>query len=134
MYVSNQAIGGLEACLSSTNRCFSIKSTYVEFCQFFSFYNSQIIINLLSDIKGFKLNEPDGAFYIFPDISYFFGKTIDGFEIKDSTDFSLFLLEKAMIHTFKSLINEAVCSLFLVTFFHGCVVIKESILLSFNES
>ena len=59
----------------------------------------KIIINLLSTIEGFKLNDPEGAFYIFPDISYFFGKTIDGFEIKDSTDFSLFLLEKAHVAT-----------------------------------
>ena len=59
----------------------------------------KIIINLLSRIEGFKLNDPEGAFYIFPDISYFFGKTIDGFEIKDSTDFSLFLLEKAHVAT-----------------------------------
>ena len=58
-----------------------------------------MIINLLSNIKGFKLNNPDGAFYIFPDISYFFGKTISGFEIKNSTDFSLFLLEKAHVAT-----------------------------------
>ncbi len=59
----------------------------------------KMIINLLSNIKGFKLNNPDGAFYIFPDISYFFGKTINGFEIKNSTDFSLFLLEKAHVAT-----------------------------------
>ena len=59
----------------------------------------KMIINLLSNIKGFKLNNPDGAFYIFPDISYFFGKTISGFEIKNSTDFSLFLLEKAHVAT-----------------------------------
>ncbi len=59
----------------------------------------KIMINLLSRIEGFKLNDPEGAFYIFPDISYFFGKTIDGFEIKDSTDFSLFLLEKAHVAT-----------------------------------
>tara|TARA_Y100000816_G_C26104956_1_gene586817 strand:- start:853 stop:2052 length:1200 start_codon:yes stop_codon:yes gene_type:complete len=59
----------------------------------------KMIIDLLSNIKGFKLNNPDGAFYIFPDISYFFGKTISGFEIKNSTDFSLFLLEKAHVAT-----------------------------------
>ena len=59
----------------------------------------KMIINLLSNIKGFKLNNPDGAFYIFPDISYFFGKTINGFEIKNSTDFSLFILEKAHFDT-----------------------------------
>ena len=33
-----------------------------------------MIVNLLSDIKGFNINVPEGAFYVFPDISYFFGK------------------------------------------------------------
>ena len=59
----------------------------------------ELIRDLLSEIEGFKLNNPDGAFYIFPDISYFFGKTINGFEIKNSTDFSLFILEKAHVAT-----------------------------------
>ena len=59
----------------------------------------ELIIDLLSEIEGFKLNNPDGAFYIFPDISYFFGKTINGFKIKNSTDFSLFILEKAHVAT-----------------------------------
>ena len=59
----------------------------------------ELIIDLLSEIEGFKLNNPDGAFYICPDISYFFGKTINGFEIKNSTDFSLFILEKAHVAT-----------------------------------
>ena len=59
----------------------------------------ELIINLLSEVQGFELNNPDGAFYIFPDVSYFFGKTIDGFEIKNSTDFSMFVLEKAHVAT-----------------------------------
>ena len=59
----------------------------------------ELIINLLSEVQGFELNNPDGAFYIFPDISYFFGKTINGFEIKNSTDFSLFILDKAHVAT-----------------------------------
>jgi aspartate aminotransferase len=40
-----------------------------------------------------------GAFYVFPDISFFFGKEISGIKIKNSTDFSLFLLEKANVAT-----------------------------------
>ena len=59
----------------------------------------ELIINLLSEVQGFELNNPDGAFYIFPDVSYFFGKTIDDFEIKNSTDFSMFILEKAHVAT-----------------------------------
>ena len=37
-----------------------------------------IVLELLGEIEGFKLNIPDGAFYVFPNISYFFGKTIKG--------------------------------------------------------
>lgn len=59
----------------------------------------KLIISLLNDIDGFKTTEPDGAFYVFPDISYFFGKTLKGHHIKDATDFSLFLLEEALVAT-----------------------------------
>jgi aspartate aminotransferase len=58
-----------------------------------------IIIGLLREIDGFKVNVPDGAFYVFPDVSAFFGKTIDGFKIENSGYFSLFILEKANVAT-----------------------------------
>ncbi|WP_100613373.1 pyridoxal phosphate-dependent aminotransferase [Confluentibacter citreus] len=58
-----------------------------------------LIIGLLSDIEGFKTNTPEGAFYVFPDISYFFGKTIKGMTINNASDFSMFLLEKALVAT-----------------------------------
>ncbi|SDR67292.1 aspartate aminotransferase [Gillisia sp. Hel1_33_143] len=59
----------------------------------------KLIISLLDKIEGFKTTEPEGAFYVFPDISYFFGKTIKGHLIKDATDFSMFLLEEALVAT-----------------------------------
>ena len=59
----------------------------------------ELIIRLLGDIDGFRINKPSGAFYIFPDISSYFGKIINGVEIKDSSDFSLFLLEIAHVAT-----------------------------------
>ena len=58
-----------------------------------------LILDLLNDIKGFKCNIPDGAFYVFPNISHYFGKTIDGFEINNASDMSMFLLEKALVAT-----------------------------------
>lgn len=58
-----------------------------------------LVLSLLSEIEGFKLNVPEGAFYVFPDISYFFGKTLRGKEIKTASDFSLYLLEEAGIAT-----------------------------------
>mgnify|MGYP000185300668 CR=1 FL=1 len=59
----------------------------------------EIVLSLLGQIDGFKLNVPDGAFYVFPDVSSFFGKTIRGKTINDANDFSLFLLEEANVAT-----------------------------------
>lgn len=58
-----------------------------------------IMVGLLRDIDGFKVNIPEGAFYVFPDVSAFFGKTIDGISIQNAGDFSMFLLEKANVAT-----------------------------------
>lgn len=59
----------------------------------------ELVYNLLKEIPGFKVNKPEGAFYFFPDISAYFGKTIQGVEIKDSDDFAMMLLEKAHVAT-----------------------------------
>ncbi|MAD30230.1 MAG: aspartate aminotransferase [Flavobacteriaceae bacterium] len=59
----------------------------------------KIMINLLSGIPGFKLNQPQGAFYVFPDISYYFGREIGGNKIENASDFALFLLEEAHVAT-----------------------------------
>ena len=58
-----------------------------------------LVISLLNKMEGFKTNMPDGAFYIFPDVSYYFGKTIKGFKVNNATDFSMLLLEKANVAT-----------------------------------
>lgn len=58
-----------------------------------------LILDLLSDIEGFKTNVPDGAFYVFPNVTYFFGKTLKGHSINNATDLSLFLLEEALVAT-----------------------------------
>ncbi len=58
-----------------------------------------MVLDLLGEIDGFKLNIPNGAFYVFPDISAFFGKTIKGKEIKTAGDFSMLLLEEANVAT-----------------------------------
>jgi aspartate aminotransferase len=59
----------------------------------------QLIIELLKSINGFKLNEPKGAFYVFPDISEFFGKKIKGKRINNASDFTIYLLEEAHVAT-----------------------------------
>ncbi|MDW7694200.1 pyridoxal phosphate-dependent aminotransferase [Flammeovirgaceae bacterium SG7u.111] len=56
-----------------------------------------LVKGLLDDIEGFKTNLPKGAFYFFPDISYFFGKSFEGNVINDSYDFSMFLLNVAHV-------------------------------------
>ena len=58
-----------------------------------------LILELLSSVRGFICNKPDGAFYVFPDISFYFNKTIDGFTINNASDMSMFLLEKARVAT-----------------------------------
>ena len=59
----------------------------------------QLILDFISDIPGFKSNEPEGAFYVFPDISYYFGKTLKGKLIENASGFALFLLEEALVAT-----------------------------------
>ena len=59
----------------------------------------KLIIDLLNNIKGIKVNQPMGAFYVFPDISDFFGKTIKGKTIKNASDFAIFLLEESHVAT-----------------------------------
>ncbi len=59
----------------------------------------ELVLNLLNDIDGFKTNSPEGAFYVFPDVSYYFGKTLRGKTINNATDFSLYLLEEALVAT-----------------------------------
>jgi len=58
-----------------------------------------LILNLLGNIKGLKTNVPQGAFYVFPDVSYYFGKTIKGKTINGASDFAMLLLEEANVAT-----------------------------------
>ena len=58
-----------------------------------------LVLQLLGEIDGFNLNVPEGAFYVFPDISDFFGKTLNGVTINNASDFSLYLLEHANVAT-----------------------------------
>ena len=58
-----------------------------------------LVLQLLGEIEGLKLNVPEGAFYVFPDVSSFFGKTLRGRTINNASDFSLYLLEEAGVAT-----------------------------------
>ena len=59
----------------------------------------QLILGLLSTIKGFSCNEPEGAFYVFPDVSHYFGKNLNGYTINNASDFAMYLLEYANVAT-----------------------------------
>jgi aspartate aminotransferase len=58
-----------------------------------------LILELLGAVEGFRVNVPEGAFYVFPDVSYFFGKELRGKKIENASDFALYLLEEAGVAT-----------------------------------
>ncbi|MHA3788186.1 pyridoxal phosphate-dependent aminotransferase [Flavobacterium hauense] len=58
-----------------------------------------LVVGLLKEIPGVKINVPEGAFYVFPDVSSFFGKTLNGVDIKNADDLSMYLLEYANVAT-----------------------------------
>lgn len=58
-----------------------------------------LIVSLVKDIPGLEVNEPEGAFYVFPKCSSFFGKSDGSRTICNSTDFALYLLEVGHVAT-----------------------------------
>ncbi|GAA4333380.1 pyridoxal phosphate-dependent aminotransferase [Mucilaginibacter gynuensis] len=58
-----------------------------------------IVYNLLKDIDGVNVNLPDGAFYFFPDVTSFFGKSYNGKTINDADELSIYLLEEGHVAT-----------------------------------
>lgn len=58
-----------------------------------------LMVQLLGGIDGLEVDTPKGAYYIFPRVSSFYGKTINGYLIKDSLDFCNYLLEEALVST-----------------------------------
>lgn len=65
-----------------------------------AFYSRRdLIINGLKEIPGFKVNQPQGAFYVFPDVSHYFGYTNGNVEIHNADDFSEAMLTEAHVGT-----------------------------------
>ncbi len=58
-----------------------------------------LIVSLLKEIPGLKINHPEGAFYIFPEVSAYFGKSYGKYTINDSNDLAMYLLEEAHVAT-----------------------------------
>ena len=58
-----------------------------------------LVVALAQEIPGFKINVPEGAFYLFPDVSAYFGQTLRGKTINNADDFSMYLLSEANVAT-----------------------------------
>ena len=56
-----------------------------------------LVLELMKDIPGFKTNIPDGAFYVYPEVSALFGKKYNEYNINNATDLSMFLLDIAHV-------------------------------------
>jgi aspartate aminotransferase len=79
------ALNSDQSCVSEMNKAFKRRR--------------DLIIGLLKDVKGLKTSVPDGAFYVFPDASSYFGKSDGKRRIENSTDFCMYLLEEAHVAT-----------------------------------
>ena len=58
-----------------------------------------LVVSLVRDIPGMKLNVPEGAFYVFPDVSHYFGRTWRVTKIENADDLSMYLLSEANVAT-----------------------------------
>jgi aspartate aminotransferase len=56
-----------------------------------------MVYDLLKDVPGLKVNMPEGAFYFFPDVSHYFGKSDGEMTVKDADDFCIYILAKAHV-------------------------------------
>lgn len=58
-----------------------------------------LVVDLAKQIPGFKVNVPQGAFYLFPEVSYYFGKSFGNRKIENAADLAMFLLEEGHVAT-----------------------------------
>ena len=56
-----------------------------------------LVLAKLNEMEGVKTNVPEGAFYVFPDVSAFFGKSYNNYNIKDSNDLCMYLLDQGLV-------------------------------------
>jgi len=57
----------------------------------------ELVLNALREIEGVQVNVPEGAFYVFPDVSFFYGKKFNGNVIKDGNELTMYLLNEANV-------------------------------------
>jgi aspartate aminotransferase len=56
-----------------------------------------LLLHLMQDIHGLKCNKPEGAFYLFPNVTYFYGKKNGDYVIQNGDDLCLYLLDRAQV-------------------------------------
>ena len=56
-----------------------------------------LIVDMMKDIPGVKINTPGGAFYVFPEVDYYFGKSFNGKKIEDAGELAMYLLEEGHV-------------------------------------
>jgi aspartate aminotransferase len=72
------------------------QSCVAEMCAAFE-RRRDLVVKLAKEIPGFKVNNPKGAFYLFPDCSFYLGKSFNGKTIETAADLAMFLLEEANV-------------------------------------
>lgn len=72
-------------------------TTYIEPMRLAFLRRRDLVLDGLKKIPGLKTNVPQGAFYVFPQVEYYFNKKAGDYHIKNGTDLSLYLLEKAHV-------------------------------------
>lgn len=82
---AEEAYNGPQDCVESMRKAFERRR--------------DLIVSLLKEIPGLKINHPEGAFYIFPEVSSYFGKTDGKHTIANSNDLAMYLLEEAHVAT-----------------------------------
>jgi aspartate aminotransferase len=83
------ALKALKTDISTMDEMAEMKQAFTE--------RRNLALKLLNDIPGIKTNIPEGAFYIFPDVSYYYGKSDGNNIIKDGYDLCLYLLDKVFV-------------------------------------
>ena len=88
-------------CIAQRSAITALKAPVSKIQYMINEFNSrkELIFDLISKIPGFKILKPSGAFYLFPDVSFYFGKKIKGKIINDANDFAMTILEEANVAT-----------------------------------
>jgi len=71
--------------------------TYIEPMRDEFLKRRDLVLKFMNEIPGLKTNKPQGAFYVYPEVSYYFGKKYNQYTINNATDLSLFLLDEAHV-------------------------------------